>query len=71
MAELFPACLDLSLLSSQVNIVEGAVTMGSVPRRTVFELRQFDWLFIFDNQWKWRNSGTIVRGTDPSAPAPW
>ena len=42
--------------------IQGAIalTIGSVPRRTVFELPQFDWLFIFNNQWKWRNSGTIL-----------
>ena len=50
-----------------------ALTIGSAPHRTVFELRQFDWLFIFNNQWKRCNSGTILRGTDPtvSATAPW
>ena len=50
-----------------------ALTIGSVPRRTILELRQFDWLFIFNNQWKWRNSGMILRGTNPtiSATAPW
>ena len=46
-----------------------ALTIGSVPRRTVFELRQFDWLFIFNNQWKSRHSGTILRGTDPTVSA--
>ena len=58
-----------------LNRTLGAVvlTIGSVPRRTVFELRQFFWLFIFNDRWKWRNSGTILRGTDPtvSATAPW
>ena len=49
-----------------------ALTVGSVPRRIGPKLRQFDWLFIFNNQWKWRNLGTILRGTDPtiSATAP-
>ena len=46
-----------------------ALTIGSVPRRTVSEWRQFDRLFIFDNRWKWRNSGSILRGTDPTVSA--
>ena len=46
-----------------------ALTIGSVPRRTVFEWHQFYWLFIFNNQWKWRHSGRILRGTDPTVSA--
>ena len=46
-----------------------ALTIWWVARRIVFELRQFDWLFIFNNQLKWRNSGTILRGTDPTVNA--
>ena len=50
-----------------------ALTIGSVPRRIVPKLRQFQWLLIFNNQLKWRNLGTILRGADPtvSAAAPW
>ena len=46
--------------------VQGAVALmvGSVPRRIVFKLRQSNWSLIFNNQWKWRNLGTILRGTD-------
>ena len=49
-----------------------ALTVGSVPSRIVPKWRQFDWLFLFNNQRKWRHLGTILRGTDPtvSAPAP-
>ena len=55
--------------SNNVNQGAVALTIGSVPRRTVFELRQFDCLFIFNNQWKLRNSGTILRGTNPTVSA--
>ena len=47
-----------------------ALTVGSVPRRIFLKLRQFHWLFIFNNQWKWRSTlGTILRGTDPTVSA--
>ena len=55
--------------SNNVNQGAVALTIGSVPRRTVFEWRQFDWLFIFNNQWKLRHSGTILRGTNPTVSA--
>ena len=39
------------------------------PTRIVVEWRQFDWLFILNNQWKWRNSGTILPlGVSATAP---
>ena len=46
-----------------------ALTVGSVPRRIVPELRHFRWLLKINNQSNWRNSGTILRGTDPTVSA--
>ena len=43
-----------------------ALTVGSAPRRNVFK---YVLLFIFDNQYKSRNSGTILRGTDHTVSA--
>ena len=48
-------------------ILQGAValTVGSVPRKTVLELRNFHWLLKMNNQSDWRDSKTVLRGTDP------
>ena len=44
-----------------------ALTVGSVPRRIVPKLlRHFHRLSKINNQWKLRNLGTILRGTDPT-----
>ena len=46
-----------------------ALTVGSVPRRIVPKLRHFHRLLKMNNQLKWRNLGTILRGTDPTVSA--
>ena len=53
---------------STANTNDGAVALkaGSAPRRNVPKLRQFNLLFIFNNQWDWRNLATTLRGTDPT-----
>ena len=42
-----------------------ALTVGSVPRRIVPELRHFHWLLKMNNRSNRRNSKTVLRGTDP------
>ena len=76
----YPLCMcemilvNLCCISSWVGFLGAvALTVGSVQRRIIPNLCQFHWLFIFNNQKKWRNNlGTILRGTDPdvSATAP-
>ena len=46
-----------------------APTVGSVSRRNVPKLRQFNLLFFFNYQRKWRNLCTILRMTDPTGSA--
>ena len=57
------------------NVFQGAVTLmvGSVPHRIVPKLRHCLCLLKMDNQWNWRNLGTILCWTDPivSAMAYW
>ena len=56
---------------STANTNDGAVALkvGSAPRRNVPKVRQFNLLFIFNNQWNWRNLATTLRGTDPTVSA--
>ena len=54
----------------EVDLGAVALTVGSVPRRIVPELRHFHWLLKMNNQSNWRsNTKTILRGTDPTASA--
>ena len=60
-------CMQVPTIGTNRVIQEAvALVVGSVPRRIVPKLDHFHWLLFFNNQWKWRNLGTILRGPDPT-----
>ena len=76
------SCSQTNLLESHIGTRQSKATVlwksstwgrcinyGSAPRSIVPKWRQFNWLFFFDNQRKWRHSGTIIRETDPTVSA--